>query len=54
MTLTEASRRIHWSLGGRGMLGDVRIQVPEHWTSSSCGQQMSSSHYIGVSVNIDY
>ena len=50
MTLTEASKRIHWSLGGRGMLGSVKIQVPEGWSASDCGlHELASSHYIGVS-----
>ena len=53
-TLSEASKRIHWSLGGRGMLGSVTIQVPETWSSSDCGHHLDSSHYIGVSVCVLY
>ena len=52
MTVTEASKRIHWSLGGQGMLGSVLIQVPEHWSPDSCGQQeLHSSSFIGVSYS---
>ena len=51
MSLTEASKRIHWSLGGRGLLGNVEVQLPEHWTPQDCGQDLGTSHHIGVSIS---
>ena len=32
------------------MIGSVTIQLPETWGSGDCGHQLSSSHYIGVSI----
>ena len=52
MSLTEASKRIHWSLGGRGLLGNVEVQLPEHWTPQDCGQDLGTSHHIGVSISL--
>ena len=32
------------------MIGSVTIQLPETWGSEDCGHQLSSSHFIGVSL----